>query len=175
MKKKKKCIFHLFYGFSPSLPQWWGDGDINKRQSQQCVSHRLLGDSSALSKHWRLEHGAWEGWGALGVCAGEDRVTGSRRSCGGPFGGEELWRGEEVKVEDEAWGGGERDDASLAAAAACEQVERTQKGPWASHSCSRIWSWMLLSWTWVSTESVIELFNNMGHSYLPNTNGLHYY
>lgn len=34
--------------------------------------------------------------------------------------------------------GTEEGEMMLAAAVACEQVERTQKGPWASHPCSRI-------------------------------------
>lgn len=35
----------------------------------------------------------------------------------------------------------EESEMMLAAAVACEQVERIQKGPRASHPCSRIWSW----------------------------------
>lgn len=34
--------------------------------------------------------------------------------------------------------GMEGSEMMLAAAVACELVERTQKGPWASHPCSRI-------------------------------------
>lgn len=34
--------------------------------------------------------------------------------------------------------GMEESEMMLAAAVVCEQVERTQKGPWANHPCSRI-------------------------------------
>lgn len=69
--KKNEMRFPPLLWIFPSLPEWWGDGDINKRLSQQCVSHRLLGDSSALSKHWLLEHRAWEDYGTFGVYAAD--------------------------------------------------------------------------------------------------------
>lgn len=50
----------------PSLLKWWGGADINKKQSQGCVS---LGDSRApCPQGWGMEHGcgAME-WGLRGT------------------------------------------------------------------------------------------------------------
>lgn len=72
----------------PSLPKWWSDADINRRQSQCCVS---LGDSRApCPKGWGMEHRAW----------GEGGRRQERLAPGETVkGGAKPWAGKEGEAE----------------------------------------------------------------------------
>lgn len=62
---KKEMYFPSLLWIFPSLPKWWGDADINRRQSQCWVS---LGDSRATGpKGWGMAHQAWREGGRVRV------------------------------------------------------------------------------------------------------------
>lgn len=96
----------------PSLPKWWSDADINRRQSQCCVS---LGDSRVPCPNgWGMEHRAWgEGGRGQERLAPGETVKGGEKPCAGKEGeakaqGLKWVKWNEARCPDDFWTGMEK-------------------------------------------------------------------